>query len=127
MANISRTAIPEHNLAIFTVEGSACRDEFLQTVMNIPPGESTSNIIWDVSNGTVEQIESRDLQKITRFLKTGHGMRPGGKTALVGPRDLEFGMGRMFQAYAELEKLEVAYKTFRTMEEAIAWIESGDN
>jgi len=44
--------------------------------------------------------------------------------AIVSPEDLGFGLGRMFQAYREMEKgsrKEVG--VFRTLNEAFAWLE----
>lgn len=127
MAKISGRTIPEKALCIFTIEGSASRDELLSVVSSIKPEETTKNIIWDATKGTVETIGTEDIQKIARFLKAGHGMREGGKTGLVGPEDLDYGIGRMFQAYASLEHLSVEYRLFRTLEQAMVWIESGDN
>ena len=122
MARITSNIIPEEELCIFTIEGSASRDELVDIVINIKPEQRTRNVIWDASNGTVETIGKEDLRSIAKFLKSGHGMRTGGKTALVGPEDLDFGIGRMFQAYATLENLTVQYRIFRTLDGALAWI-----
>lgn len=127
MATITRELLPDKDITLFTIEGSASMEEMLDTVRSIPPEQTTRHVIWDASRGTVATIGTEALRHITRFLKTGHGMRPGGMTALVGPDDMNFGIGRMFQAYAELERLAVRYKTFRTLDAAIAWIESGQD
>lgn len=49
------------------------------------------------------------------------------KFAIVAPEDFGFGLGRMFQAYREMEKAsrkEVA--VFRTLEEAFNWLQIFD-
>lgn len=124
MARIHATLHQDQNLSIFTIEGRACKDEMLKVITGLKSNQVTRDIIWDASNGTVEDIEANDLQRITEFLKKGHGMRPGGRTALVGPDDLNFGIGRMFQAFANAEKLTVEYKTFRNMQDAMSWLNS---
>lgn len=114
-------------LSIYTIEGSASREELLGIVGSLKSEDRTKNVIWDATHGTVETIGAEDLRRIARFLKAGHGMRQGGKTGLVGPEDLDYGIGRMFQAYARLENLTVEYRIFRTLDEAIAWIDPGSN
>ena len=43
--------------------------------------------------------------------------------AIVAPEDLGFGLGRMFQAYRELEKgSKKEVGVFRTLEEGFAWL-----
>lgn len=125
MARITSNIIPEKELSIFSIEGSASRDELLDIVSGIKPEQRTRHIIWDATAGTVETIGKDDLRSIASFLKAGHGMRAGGKTALVGPEDLDYGIGRMFQAYAILENLAVEYRLFRTLDDAMDWIEEG--
>jgi hypothetical protein len=123
VARITSKIFPEKDLCIYTIDGSASRDDLLNIVINIKPEQRTNHVIWDASNGTVETIGKDDLRSIAKFLKSGHGMRAGGKTGLVGPEDLDYGIGRMFQAYASLENLAVEYRIFRTLDEALAWID----
>ena len=123
MARITSKTFPEKDLSIYTIEGSASRDDLLNIVINLKPGQRTRHVIWDASCGTVETIGKDDIRSIAKFLKSGHGMRAGGKTGLVGPEDLDYGIGRMFPAYASLENLSVAYRIFRTLDEALAWID----
>jgi len=127
MAKIHGEFMPEKGLTIFTIEGNASKSDMLQIITGLEKNQVTRDIIWDASYGTVEDIDKNELRKIAQFLKKGHGMREGGRTALVGPDDLNFGIGRMFQAYTEADNLAVEYKTFRTMDAAKAWLESPRN
>ena len=49
-------------------------------------------------------------------------MCPNGRTAIVAPRDLDYGIGRMFEVYADIERLTVKFVTFRSMVEAKVWL-----
>jgi hypothetical protein len=49
------------------------------------------------------------------------------KFAIVAPEDFEFGLGRMFQAYREMEKgSRKTVGVFRTLREAFAWLQIKD-
>ena len=62
------------------------------------------------------------LAKIA-FIK-GHGKkRPCGKTAMVTPSDLDYGLTRVSSAYAEDVELPWAIRPFRRMDQALAWID----
>ena len=49
--------------------------------------------------------------------------RAGGKTAIVGKFDVDFGLARMYEAYADYEKIQIEYKVFHQLDEAIKWLE----
>lgn len=50
------------------------------------------------------------------------------KFAIVAPGDLAFGLGRMYSTYRELEPRSTkAVHVFRTMDEAIAWLDATDD
>ena len=51
------------------------------------------------------------------YLKT---VRKPGKSALVFPDDVDFGLGRMYEAQAQ--DLHIETRVFRTMEEALHWL-----
>ena len=50
-------------------------------------------------------------------------MRKGGKSAFVFSKDVEFGLGRMFEALSEgKEGMPVEYRSFRDINEAREWL-----
>jgi hypothetical protein len=52
-------------------------------------------------------------------------LRKGGKTAVVAPRDVDFGLSRMTEALHTSGRPAPPYEftVFRTEQEALAWIE----
>ena len=86
----------------------------------------TRNLLLDFSRR--EEIPlvltGEEMAKLFRHLTTKKKNRPAGKTAIVAPDDLRFGMSRMAEAFAEIEKLPWEMKAFRSIDEAIAWIDS---
>ena len=82
----------------------------------------TKNVVWDLSIGRVEQLTSDDLRSIAELVRTHAHARVGGKTAIVAPHDLEYGMCRMLSTFAELIDIPFDTRTFRTLSEAAKWI-----
>jgi hypothetical protein len=66
------------------------------------------------------------LAKIFSHLSTQKEKRPAGKTAIVAPDDLRFGMSRIAEAFAEMEKLPWEMKAFRSIDTAINWLAAGE-
>lgn len=122
VGTISREQFPDRELTIFTIEGSADRDDMLDAVAQLPLAERTRNIVWDATNGTVGGMHYEDIKTIAESLRSGHGMRPGGRTALVAGSALDYGMARMFTTFASLKGLTVQYKCFRSLGDAMDWI-----
>jgi len=88
----------------------------------------TKNILLDFSHREENSLilTSEDLAKLFNHLKTKKVNRAAGKTAIVAPDDLRYGMSRMAEAFAEIEKLPWEMKAFRSMDEAINWLESNE-
>jgi hypothetical protein len=123
MATISKEHYPEKALTIFTIVGSAGREEILQVVDNLTDEERTPNIIWDATDGTVGGMHYRDIKYIAEKIRGGHGSRADGRTGLVAGTALDYGMARMFATYASIKGLSVRYKCFRALGDAVDWID----
>jgi hypothetical protein len=50
-------------------------------------------------------------------------MRKGCKAAIVAPKDLEFGVGRITQSFGQNEQLPYPIMAFRSMDEAKQWLD----
>lgn len=84
----------------------------------------TKNILLDFSGraDTSLILKTEDLAKIFNHLSFQKENRPEGKTAIVAPDDLRFGMSRIAEAFAEIEKLPWEMKAFRSIDKAINWL-----
>lgn len=60
-------------------------------------------MIWDLTDAHVNGLTSSQFIKIPSIAKEHLVNRKGGKTAYLCPSDSNFGMLRMYSAYAELE------------------------
>ncbi len=111
------------NLTIFTAKGELTYAEQLATLKEFYDGHPTVNVIWDFRSIEGSRITSEELNRIISFIKSQESNRPQGKTALVATTDLDFGLSRMGQAYADIQELPWQIQAYRSMDEAIKWIE----
>jgi hypothetical protein len=68
------------------------------------------------------EYHRKKCKKIISLVKSYGNKRPKGKTALVSNKDLDFGLSRVSEAYANIENLPWEIRSFRSMDEALKWI-----
>lgn len=125
MTNFSSRLLPEEDLTIVTVHGQISTAEILAYAEKLHESkELTRLLLWDAMEVEVSGISSAEFREMGVKMKAIVQKRPDGKTAIVAGSDLNYGIGRMYSAYAELETNPVSYGIFRTIEEAIAWLKA---
>lgn len=82
------------------------------------PGMS---ILWDFSEGNASRLTSEDIRKIAgqnkaRLKRSGVPY----KVAFLAPRDIEYGLSRMYEMFADASLAE--NRVFRTLDEARRWL-----
>lgn len=75
--------------------------------------DQTQAVAFNVDSARVEIIVNLDMQLARK-------MRKGLLVAAAAPRDIQFGLSRMWQTLAEATGWEI--QVFRTREEALAWL-----
>ena len=83
--------------------------------------EYIRDVIWDLRNATLAGFSNEEILRIRDIVKGGKKVRKPGKSALVFPEDVDFGLGRMYEA--QTQDLHIETRVFRTMEEALHWLE----
>jgi hypothetical protein len=73
--------------------------------------------LWDLSRSGVE-LTSAQLKEIADYSKIKFSAPSS--VAIVAPKDLAFGLSRMYEIYRE--QPQIALKVFRTREDALAWL-----
>ena len=122
MGTISATYDNEKDLTIVTVEGVITADDLLDWGNSYYEGQITPLILWDVTNADLSTLQGDQLRKIAEAMSRVSEGRRGGKTAFVYDKPLEFGIGRMFQAYSEMEAMPFEVQSFKSFDEAKAWL-----
>jgi hypothetical protein len=82
------------------------------------PGKS---LVVDHSALIADALTSDDIKRMADRSVRNHSMSEIAMHAIIAPRDLQFGLGRMWMSYVEYES-KAAINVFRTRKEAINWV-----
>jgi hypothetical protein len=124
MANITRIIEYKNDLTVYTIEGDLTANEFLRCSSESYVNNSTKNVLLDLRKGSISNISSDDLKAIACGLKECIQKWMGGKTAIVSQVNVDFGMGRMYEAFVQYENVPIIYQTFRDIEKAKKWLKT---
>jgi hypothetical protein len=114
-------------LTTITVAWKADFSELMSVLKNFFDDNNTEYLLLDLRNSSLDSITPDHVINLCKYAKSranGEG-RVNGKTALVGSSDLQFGIGRMFETYSEMEESSIKVSVFRSMEKALCWLEEG--
>lgn len=109
--------------AIYT--GHISDDELMQAWKTLFEDEQwvpTLNFLIDISQADTSTITREGIQRLAYYTQTileKHGI-PSIKAAVFAPRDLQFGLSRVYEALAA--QSSETKQVFRSMSEAVAWL-----
>lgn len=114
----------ENNLMFVNATGNLTVDEVMAVVNEYYPNGAVKDVIWDLTNGTLQSISRDGFEKIAKASKVAvsNGARQGGKTAYVAGTLSDYGLMRMYTIIAEMAGMPTNYHVFNTVDEAINWI-----
>jgi hypothetical protein len=82
------------------------------------PGWLGTVAVWDFRDARFE-MESPQIREIARFVVGNQPDPPPARVAFVAPRDVDFGLARMFEVFREDPRTE--FRVFRDYYEALDW------
>ena len=110
------------DLTTFKVTGVLSSDVVFPVVEAFYEGETTSHVLWDLSDTTDVQITTEEILDLVRFKPRFGGKRETGKTDFVAQKDVIFGLSRMFEIQSNIEDAPYAIMVFRSLYEAYQWL-----
>lgn len=114
----------DKELTIFKASGEITPNDLLKaTEQFYSSTEMTAHMIWDFSEADFSKADVQSIDSVAIFARTFSDKRSGKKTALVSTRPLAFGLAKMYQAKSGMVGNTVNIQVFKTMEDAIFWIE----
>ena len=122
MAQITTTVDLEKELTTFVAKGRLSADEIIKKVEEFYTRNPTKLVLWALEEAVTSGISGEEIEKIILTAKKFSARRKEGKTAIVGPKEIDYGLGRMYQAYAGIENLPYEYRIFKELEEAKDWL-----
>ena len=120
----------EKNLTVFKITGIVLFNDLRQAIIDYYESGATDFLILDFREAreAESQKETFSYERITELTTFIEGIRKGrekGKTALVVTKDVFYGICRTFEAYmTHMIRSKIKYRIFRTMDEAVKWIEN---
>jgi hypothetical protein len=115
---------PEHNLVILEHSGKISDEEFLAFYKGLYQGDisiASMNLLVDLREADSSPRSSDVLHQFADFLQSSfESVTTHPKVAVVAPRDLSFGLARMYEAFAD--SIPWDFTVFRTIDEALTWL-----
>ena len=115
----------DKKLTTITVSWKSDFDELMIVLKSFLNDNKTEQLLLDLSDSFLDDITYDhvvDLCKYAAYRDNGKS-RITGKTALVSSSSLQSEIGRMFKAYFEIENSNINVSVFRSLEEALSWLE----
>jgi 2-phospho-L-lactate guanylyltransferase (CobY/MobA/RfbA family) len=99
MAIIETIVDSQSDLSVFTVNGELTADEIIERVEEYYIKHPTKQVLWIMGDVDLSAITREEIERIIQIAKKNTGKRKEGKTAIVGSKDVEYGLARMYEAY----------------------------
>jgi hypothetical protein len=122
MSTISKHVDPDANITVYTVEGRIHADEIVDEITRFYKGDVTLNVLWDLSNSDVKDLTADQVRTIAHIPREKADKRKGGKTAIVAPVDMTFGLSRMYGSLTESNGYPFETHIFRHLTDACTWL-----
>jgi len=76
-----------------------------------------------MSDTTDVQFTSQEVEAIASFRPRYEARRASGKTAILGRKDILFGLSRMFEIQSSVKQVPHSIMVFRNKDEAFKWLD----
>ena len=114
----------QRNLFIANTNGAIeieVEKDMIYDVISHPKWNGQYNLLFDHSNSSLGSFQTIDIQKLSKLLKNKSEQLGMIKLGIVLCSDVNYGMGRMWEAYTRYDvKCEIMI--FRTYTEAELWL-----
>lgn len=89
-------------------------------VLALPDERGQWPALWDLRSASLSAITYSELSTMVHGAKAVLSSTPPGRTALLVARDVDFGVGRMYEALAD--GLPRKCRVFKSERDAVAWL-----
>ena len=118
----------EHrNLTLHDVTGPVSEEEMYDALENFYKREPTALLLWDMSQADVSHVTADILKRfVSKSVELEMRCQGGRRIAVVASKDVQYGLARMSEVFAELESAPYSISVFRSHKEALEWLYSGE-
>lgn len=112
----------EQDLTIHDVTGPVSEEEMYEALENFYKREPSALLLWDMSQADVSHVTSNILHRFIEKSAELGMFREGVRTAIAAPKDLQYGLARMSEAFVKITSAPFSFNAFRTREQALQWL-----
>ena len=116
------TVDKQHDLTIHKYSGNLTEQGLLNTIQSFYEDSPTLYTLCDYSDASIDRISLAFVRQLYSMVQKLGFSRQGGKTAVVAPEDLVYGLARMFQIMSDIDDFPFETRVFRSYEEAEQWL-----
>jgi len=111
------------DLTLIEASGKLQLDEIVSVIEIFNSTGISGKVLWNLSDATVNHLRADEVRQVSTSI--GDRYREGYQihTAMVFSSKAAFGLGRMFEAFADIEKIPIVIKNFLSLQEAADWLE----
>lgn len=110
------------NCTILRITGEVTANEIIMQAAEYMAGKQTDTVLWDFTQATRVKISMGEMHGIANSLKDMTSDGKVRKVALVGSKNINIGLGKLFTAFAQMVGLPNDYKVFRSLPLAEKWL-----
>jgi hypothetical protein len=92
----------------------------LEARLEDPIFQPGMKVLWDCRNASIAALSNERIERLIEHNFQHQEARGSGMSAIVASRDLDYGIGRIFQAYAD--GLPWDTMVFRDLDSALNWL-----
>ena len=112
----------ERDLTVFRLHGEIGLKDLLQAISDYFAAGHTHLELYDLTEYDGTPFSVADINRLADFVASRAGnYRTEGKTAVVAPRDIDFGNFRMLAALTDIET-PYDFEVFRSLDKAVDWL-----
>ena len=116
------TVDTQYDLTIHKYSGNLTEQGLLNTIQSFYEDSPTLYTLCDYSDASIDRISIAFVRQLYSMVQKLGFARQGGKTAVVAPEDLGYGLARMFQIMSDTDDFPFETRVFRSYDEAKQWL-----
>ena len=114
----------EYQLTTHICKGIVSIEDLIDAIKNLYDKEPTPNHLWDFTEAETSKLTGEQVRTLASYAKSYAPSRIGGRTAIVTTNEATFGIARMYEVFAETTGQKVEIMVFRSLNEAMRWLEA---
>jgi hypothetical protein len=127
MANVETVIDRAKDITICNVKGEVTIDEIYAVARTYLSDIPTNKVLWNFCEADGSEIPTADFRKFHSKIARLPNIPKDRKVAVVVSSAIGFGLSRLSAAYAESAGTGARYSTFRSLEDAMQWLEQSDD